>query len=225
MQAVIAVEISTNKKLGPCSATYASQKSCTVGCPLEDNGCYAESGRTGIHTRRLNRSEATAEQIAIEEAREIDGLSGRHDLRLHVVGDCPTNATAKKVSAAAERFMRRKRPTFAWTYTHSWREVERESWGKVAVLASCHSVAQVHQAMARGFAASLTVEKMPQKAYKEDGLTFFPCLEQTCGLVCVDCMKCWDDAYLLKNRIVILFEIHTATILAKRALAAYRVVA
>ena len=222
MTPVITVEVSRNKKLGPRSATYASQVGCPATCRLRDNGCYAESARTGIHTAKLNKSSATASETAQAEADGIDNLTGLMDLRLHVVGDCATDSTAKKVAAAAGRFMSRARPTNAWTYTHAWRTVKRESWGDVSVLASCHNETEVHEAIARGYSCALTVTEMPDKAYKKDGLTFVPCPEQVRGTNCVSCRLCLDDDNLLAKNIVILFLIHTATIKATKALASYQ---
>jgi hypothetical protein len=222
MTPTITVEVSRNKKLGPCSATYASQVGCPATCKLRNNGCYAESARTGIHTSRLNKSSATASETAQAEADGIDSLSGLMDLRLHVVGDCSTDSTAKKVAAAAGRFISRARPTSAWTYTHAWRTVSRESWGDVSVLASCHNEDEVHEAIALGYACAMTVTEMPDKAYKKGGLLFVPCLEQTCGTNCVSCRLCLDDDNLLAKNIVILFLIHTATIKATEALSSYQ---
>jgi hypothetical protein len=50
-----------------------------------------------MQTRRLNRAERNPEQIARAEAKGIRSLTGRFPLRLHVVGDCRTNFTAKVV--------------------------------------------------------------------------------------------------------------------------------
>src|SRR5262245_63271856 len=88
-----AVETSTNAKLGPVSATYASQASCPRSCPWFGKGCYAEQGFVGLQTRRLNRSAVRgALRIARAEARVIDALTGDRLLRLHVVGDARTDA-------------------------------------------------------------------------------------------------------------------------------------
>src|SRR2546421_8042285 len=103
--AAIAVETSTNAKLGPVSATYASQASCPRSCPWFGRGCYAESGLTGHTTRRLNRSALRgALRIARAEARAIDALTGDRLLRLHVVGDARTDAAARELGAAARRY-------------------------------------------------------------------------------------------------------------------------
>jgi len=212
------VEISHNKKTGPVSATYAAQPSCPPTCPFLGEGCYGESGRVGIHTARLNKAavNSSSMDVAKAEAKAIDGLSGLLDLRVHVVGDCKTEKEAKLVGDAAGRFMARKRPTDAWTYAHAWKTIKRSVWGAMSVLASCHTKDEVKEAMAKGYAASITTAKMPKKAFKEDGITYVPCLEQTKGITCVECRLCLDDKKLLKKKIVIVFELHTA---AKKAFA------
>ena len=218
---VTAVELSKNGKIGPASATYASQVTCPSGCPFRDNGCYGEAGNVGYTTRRLNKSEATAHEAAQAEADGIDGLTGLMDLRLHVVGDCVDDESARIVSAAAMRFKRRRRPTDVWTYHHAWRDVARASWGGVSVLASCHSEDECKEAMDRGYAASMTVEKLPKKAYKKDGVTYFPCAEQNVGKTCIECRACFSDTRLLKKKLVLLLEIHTSTNKANAAQSAY----
>jgi hypothetical protein len=45
--------------------------------------------------------------VASAEAKAIDGLAGDRLLRLHVVGHCRTNAAARIVGAATDRYARR----------------------------------------------------------------------------------------------------------------------
>src|ERR1051325_9338279 len=137
--AAIAVEKSRNSKIAGCSATMVSQASCPRSCKFYANGCYAESGPTGFTTHRLNRStETKPEAIARIEAKAISQLSGKRPLRLHVVGDCTTDKAAKILSSAAESY-----PMPVWSYTHAWRTVSRVLWGKVSILASCETAADV----------------------------------------------------------------------------------
>ena len=187
--AAIAVETSTNAKLGPVSATYASQASCPRSCPWMGQGCYAEHGLVGYQTRRLNRSALRgALRIAEAEARAIDTLTGDRLLRLHVVGDARTDAAARELGAAADRYTRRgnapRRGRKVWTYTHSWRDVARESWGEsVSVLASVETVRDAQEAMAAGYAAAVVVAAFEREgAYRIDGVTVVPCPQQTRGV-------------------------------------------
>ena len=210
MPLAIAVELSENKKTGPVSATYASQASCPRTCPFLRNGCYAENGPIGIHTNRLNKSgPASALDIAMEEADKIMKLSGRWDLRLHVVGDCTTDKAAQLLSLAATRAVKRDRK--AWTYTHAWRTVERASWGQVNVLASCESANDVEAARDKGYATAMVVKGFQgDSVQKIDGVKVLPCPNQTRGVQCVDCRLCLDAERLHGKGISIGFTPHGA---------------
>ena len=213
--AAIAVETSTNAKLGPVSATYASQASCPRSCPWYGNGCYAERGQVGWQTRRLNRSRVReAARIADAEARAIDALTGDRLLRLHVVGDARTDAAARLLGAAAQRYARRgnapRHGRKVWTYSHAWRAVSRASWGDaVSVLASVETVKEARQAMRAGYAAAVVVCAFErQGAYPIDGVTVVPCPNQTRGVTCRECGLCRDDERLRRAGLVIAFEAH-----------------
>ena len=203
------VRLSANKKIGMAAATYASQASCPTTCPFYNNGCYAESGPTGIHTRALNRSTDTALEVAQKEAAAIraaaaDPIQPSIPLRLHVVGDCATAAAAEIVAAAAAEYIKRKGPV--WTYTHAWREVPRESWGAVSVLASCETADDVAAARARGYAAAIV--RNQDRTERGGGLTYVPCPQQNSGVTCTDCRMCFRDESLLQVGTVIVFKPH-----------------
>lgn len=209
--AVKAVEQSSNRKVGKVSATYAAQQSCDDGCPFKNRGCYAESGLVAIHTRRLNAAacDMTPQAIADDEARAIDTLTGRLPMRLHVVGDCRTDGAARTVSSAAERYMARGNQS-AWTYSHSWRDVARESWGKVSVLASVETLEDAGRAMARGYGAAIVVKEFESPtATVRDGIKVIPCPEQTGrAATCTECRLCWNADGLRDRRAIIAFAAH-----------------
>lgn len=145
----------------------------------------------GLHTLRVNGADDQADAADVE-AQAIDALTGRLDLRVHVVGDCPDDASARTVSAAMARHGR-KAGRRAWTYTHAWRDVERASWADGAsVLASCESAADVRDATTRGYATALVVsEHLSERRYTTaDGADVIPCPEQSRGIACVDCRLC-----------------------------------
>jgi hypothetical protein len=192
MSGVIAVEKSGNKKIGPSSATYVAQSSCPTTCPLLGAGCYAESGRMALHTRRLAESSASVDELAREEADAIDTLSGRLPLRIHVVGDSTTSSAARRVAASVRRYVKRHGSS-AWGYTHAWRDVPASAWRGVSMLASCESRADVDAAHARGYRAAIVVdEHRSDKRHDRDGVDVIPCPEQTRGARCIDCRLCWD---------------------------------
>lgn len=205
-----AVEFSRNSKIGPVSATYASQATCPSSCPFKNSGCYAETGLTGIHTHRLNRSIVNdPDDIAQYEADEIRKLTGKYPLRLHVVGDCATDAAADIVSTAAtEHSAKHNQP--AWTYTHA-HNVRRESWNGVSVLRSCENVSQVQKAMDDGYAAAMVVPEFQQTtAYPiTEDIVGIPCPQQTGKAEnCIQCGLCMQDVKLHSSRRVILFAAH-----------------
>lgn len=213
-----AVEASDNAKTGLVHATYASQNSCPSSCPLRGNGCYAEHGPMGIWTSKVKNAgpDATPIEVAQAEAIAIDKtLSGRLDLRLHVVGDCATNEAAAIVSEAALHVLRKDRQ--AWSYTHAAADVERRAWGKVSVLASGERPEQILAYQNKGYATAMVVDKFEgDKLYQRDGLKILPCPNQTRGVKCVDCRLCLDDSRLHKQGITIGFTPHGSR--AKRVL-------
>ena len=157
------------------SATYVSQSTCPTTCAFRNAGCYAECGPMGIHTRRLNNhAEKDIVAIAKEEARMIRNLSGKFPLRLHVVGDCRTEETAKIVADACKEY-KAKHDQPVYTYTHA-RRVRRPAWGQVSVIRSCETVRQCQQAFIAGFAASLVVDKFasPRRYYIGRGMHGIP---------------------------------------------------
>lgn len=202
---------SENRKLGLMAATYVTQGSCPSSCPLYHSGCYAEQGLVGIQTRRLNRNApdgATPEQIAQAEAEAIDAMPIVRDnpLRLHVVGDCATEEAARIVSAAAERYMDRGGGP-AYTYTHAWRDVPRDAWGRVSVLASCEHPGDRQLANERGYAAALIVDSLPSTGrFSYHGVQVLPCAYETRGTTCRDCGWCMRDQWLLGRELTIGFK-------------------
>lgn len=209
---VVAVEESNNEKTGAVSCTYCHQKSCPPGCPFLKNGCYAEQGniRSYILPRLLTvEGRIDALVLAKREAKAIRNLTGKRPLRLHVVGDCRTEAAARTVSeACAEYTSRHEQP--AWSYTHAFREVPREAWGSVSILASCEKPEDLTEAHSRGYAAAMVVEKHESsKAVPlPGGFKGIPCIEQTKGTKCIDCRLCFDASRLHANKMVILFAAH-----------------
>jgi hypothetical protein len=209
---IVAKEISGNEKLGKLSATYVSQGSCPLDCAFRNSGCYAEYGYAAITTKRVNESgDFTPAELARREAKGIDGLTGKRDMRLHVVGDCSTDYAAKIVSSASRRYQERHGKR-VYTYTHAWRKVDRQSWRGVSVLASCEAPSHIADARARGYAAAIVVERFKDtKAYSLDnGEKVIPCPAQTKkGVTCETCKLCMDSERLLKSGLSIAFEAHS----------------
>lgn len=224
----VATAFSQNGKIGTAAATMAAQVSCPKDCVfINGGGCYAEDGGAGFITEKLNvlaeERGTSALEVAKVEAAAIDGIKARRGrpMRLHTVGDCATDATARIVAAASERYMIRGGGQ-VWTYTHAWRRVARRAWGTVSVLASCESVKDVRAAWRRGYAASIVVpEFRSREAYMIDGVKVVPCPAQTTdNVTCSSCGLCMDSYGLLERRTVIGFAVHGGGNVVKRALAA-----
>ena len=212
MEIVKAVEKSTNSKTGPVSVTYAPIQSCPKSCPFLDSGCYAQQGHCGIHLNRLNKA-AEAEgfvrpiDIAKKEAEAISKLKGDKPLRLHIVGDCRTSQAAQIVAKAAAEYTA-KHGQLVWTYTHAWKEVPRDKWGSISVLASCETINEAKQAMKRGYAASIVRLKEFKRPFAWEDVILMPCLEMTKGIKCDKCKLCLNDQRLIEKEKVICFFPH-----------------
>lgn len=210
MNVAIFVPVSANSKIGMAAATYASTHATCPKCPLKGHGCYAEQGRVGLTVRRLNDAAegvsrlnaAKVEAQAIDTGACVPGLP----LRLHVSGDSATTQAVRILSAAAERYMARGGGQ-PWSYTHAWRKVHRESWGKVSVLASIERPRDALRVIARGYAPALIVAKHASaEAYVKDGVKWIPCPAQTLKRTCTDCRLCLDADALRRRTAGIAFE-------------------
>jgi hypothetical protein len=209
---VIAVDKSRNSKTGLVSATYAPIQSCPSNCPFLNNGCYAQTSYTGMKLVGLNKEaskirKVSSNKIARIEAESIRKLKGKLPLRLHVVGDCKTPMAARILSCAAEDYINKNNQP-VWTYTHAWREIPRENWGDISVLASCETLEECKQAMKRGYAASVVRLKPFKGTMPFSGLKMTACKELTKGIKCNDCKLCFNDQRLLEDNKVICFFPH-----------------
>jgi len=212
---------SKNVKIGEVSATYASiDGSCPSDCMHKGAGCYAQAGNVGIHVSRMNatnnvrtRQDAreVAREVAREEARQIKAAIASGDdtrpLRVHVSGDCRTPSAAREIATAVENW---KAPV--WGYTHAWKKVSRQDWGRASVLASVDSAEDLPLAFSRGYAPAIVVEKHPEngKAFlREDGVKVIPCPAQTReDVTCVKCGLCMNADKLHGMNAAISFAAH-----------------
>ena len=243
-QTVIVCRARNAKLAGPGQEVWATTApvalTCLRSCPFLDNGCYAQRGPGG-HNARLERNAAQqgldALDLAHEEARLIRRAArklrekqkgGDTPLRLHHGGDATTTDAVGALLAACRAW-----PGPVWTYTHAWREVPREAWGEISVLASVETPAEIRLAVARRYAPALAVPVFPPdgKPWREAGIQFIPCpaelyaketrqrrAEIAAGRApeaavrrprtCFDCRLCFDADGLLKRGQGIGFEAH-----------------
>lgn len=218
---VVVVEQTGNAKLGDVSATMIPQQSCPKDCVFLHSGCYAEYARTRFTTDRINKAAARRKLatgklrlvLARQEAAAVRALSGRRQLRGHVVGDCSTAKTAGIVGRAYVAHTR-KHGQPHWTYTHAWRTVARAAWKGATVLASCDKVSDIAEARARGYAAALVLPTAhsSHRAYQLAGETIIPCPAQfhrpdgRRAVTCEDCTLCKRPDFLLARKFSIGFQ-------------------
>jgi hypothetical protein len=199
---------------------------CSDACPFKGRGCFAEAGFTRFMARRLDAAAEglTTDAVIAEEARLIDGAfkggrvpqdgarSGR-DLRLHVGGDVGSVLGARLLASAARRW-RDRGGGAVWSFTHAWREVPREAWGPISVLASVERPEDIEAARAAGYAATIVVDEFPSdRAFFPPGSSakIVPCPAETRGTTCVECRLCLDADTLARRNVAITFEAHGPT--------------
>jgi hypothetical protein len=222
MDGAIYVSDSGNTKImgtKKVDATYVSIKaSCPKDCPLMGEGCYAQLSYVGMTTVRLDDEAAgfSPLQAARSEARCIDECykggavpTGR-DMRLHVAGDSRTLAGTRIINNAIKRWKKRGGGA-CWSYTHAWKNVPRQEWNNVSILASVSNVEEVSLAREQGYAPAIVVsEHVSDKAYllKGSDVKWIPCPAQTRDVGCSDCRLCFDANRLFDGNFGIAFAVH-----------------
>lgn len=199
---------------------------CNDACSFKGGGCFAEAGFTRFTARKLDAAARglTADDVIAEEVRLIDaafdsgpvpqdGARGGRDLRLHVGGDVGSARGAQLLAGAAGRW-RDRGGGAVWSFTHAWRDVPRETWGSISVLASLERPQDIEAARAAGYAAAIVVNEFPSdKAFILPGSSakIVPCPAETRGKTCVECRLCLDADKLAKRNVAIAFEAHGPT--------------
>jgi hypothetical protein len=210
---VMAIEWSGNRKLGArrMNATYVSLDSCMDGCPVEAV-CYTGTGRTAIHTRRLNKQseeqELDALQLAKNEAEKIDQLvDAPLPLRLHVSGDTSTIEGTRLLASASAKYSKRHNNAPVFSYTHSHLiGIKRSEFGSIKIRASIENLDQLPEVRRLGYEkAAVIVSKHPTdgRAWKHGRETIIPCPNQTRSdsrgkpITCADCRLCWTTDHTI----------------------------
>lgn len=210
--------------VGPfVASTYVSIAStCPDSCAFKASGCYAKAGATHLTMAGLDRAALglVALDVTLAEAAAIDalcprgvpqdGAKGGRDLRLHVGGEVSCTKGARALAAAVERWLGRGGGA-AWSFTHRWRTIPREAWGRISVLASCESMDDVTAATARRYACAVVVPRFPngQRPFGFAGRRAIPCLNEAgTGLTCAQCRICLKDHAVLERGDLIAFAAH-----------------
>jgi len=194
---VTVVEKTGDTKTGPMSVTHAPQLSCPTDCVLYPDTIDDISG--------TDRDEL-AITIAQAESDGIDKLSGKSNLRVHVVGDCQTIEAASIVGSAMVRYEQRSGKR-AYTYTHAWRNVPYTAWQGARVIASCETTQDIDMARSElGYpSAEFTyMEHESRKVFVRDGIKVLPCPNQfNKAVTCDKCMACANIEMLKDKNLVI----------------------
>jgi len=230
MLAVKVVADTGNSKLGPgMAATYSAFSTCPETCSIREQ-CYGRFGFLAVNRTFGAMHQAgerrTPEEIAIQEADEIRKLPADRPLRIHVVGDCKTKESAEILAEATEDYLKRAESKLGkrfarlniaiFGYTHAWRDIPRESWGEISILASCESPSACLEAMERGYPAAVILphDESPRESvrfYKTLGIKLRPCLHDLRGIPCRACGACMDADRLLEHGLVIGLRAHATS--------------
>lgn len=212
--------------VGPyCASTYVSiAATCPSSCPFRDAGCYAQAGASHLTMGALDRAgrRTTGLEVTLSEAAKLDqlwsrgvpqdGHRGGRDLRLHVGGDTSCTTGARALAESVGR-LRARGLGACWTYTARWREIPREAFGPISVLASVQTGRAAAEAIARGYAPAITVEEFRgRRAFPiAAGVKAIPCPFEAGGeTTCIRCRLCFDDRRLLQSGRAIAFAVHGA---------------
>ena len=211
-------KISSGKTQVDC--TYAPIKqTCPDTCKLKNNGCYAALSFVGIINKKLENSSQDLSKIdcARAEAKAIDNSYDKKVvppvfLRLHVSGESQTIKGSKLINSAVKRWKKRGGKQ-AWSYTHCWKKVPRETWSNVSMLASIDDYKDIPLAIERGYVPAIVVGEFPKlKKFeiKDSPIEFLPCPAQIKEDVsCDTCKLCLNDGLLKKLNVGIAFAAHS----------------
>ncbi|WP_438033733.1 DUF7227 family protein [Sorangium sp. So ce204] len=199
---------------------------CSDACAFKSGGCFARAGFARFKARELDAAarSLTADQVIAEEVRLIDaafnnrrapedGAPGGRDLRLHVGGDVGSALVAQLLAGAARRW-RDRGGSAVWSFTHAWREVPREAWGSISVLASVEQPEDVEVARAVGYAATIVVDEFPSDeafSLPASNAKIVSCSAEARGKTCVECRLCLDADKLARRNLAVAFEAHGPT--------------
>jgi len=215
------IPLTGNEKTGRTACTWQARCTCPNTCPMKGTlGCYGENPMLGNYAfDRMSQAGAAVnaspldhildEHRAILEACRPGRKAhlGR-PIRLHVTGDCLDSLQARILAEAIVRWIEAGGGP-AWTYTHSWRVIDREAWGPISVLGSIERPSEGPHVLARGYAPALIVsETETRKRFTSHGVNYTTCPAQTKGLTCIDCPLCRKSEKLAKQGRGIAFRAH-----------------
>ena len=147
------------------------------------------------------------------EAKGIDDIPARRNLRVHVSGDCRNKTAAGIVGSAMVRWEKRGRRhgVKAYTYTHAHKSpynVPASAWQGARVIASCDSDAAIARARSMGYTACATVTPSAIPTHSSSlGLRVL-CPFESARRDCDDCMLCAQSEWLSRHDVIVMFPAH-----------------
>jgi len=171
---------SSNRKTGPIATTMTSAESCPATCPFNNGGgCYAASGPTAIHWRKLTKGDTGYDYWGLMHAISAAKLKPGSLLRHNVAGDlaqdpeAPGRINRFLLAQLADIFKTAKLRAF--TYTHHAQDG--------------HNLPPIREAIAEGFTVNLSCDSEAQASQRHrEG---FPAV---CVVPSTDARKSWVDA-------------------------------
>jgi hypothetical protein len=189
------------------TTTVSIEETCDPACHFYRTGtCYAmkqhalqaDLTRAAMSPLQTMRDEAACILRAAAERPYVD-RPGDRALRLHEGGDVGGGAEGAALLAGAVNEWLARGGGPAWTYTHHWRTIARQSWGPIVVFASIENPFDGPLAEARGYRPALVLlapEEFPdgRDMFRREGVRYYPCPEQARddGTTCVTCRACWS---------------------------------
>lgn len=135
--------VSQNAKTGAIPVTISSRETCPATCPFYNKGCYAKTGRTAIHWKKVTSGErgTNFDEFVIKIRNIARGSLWRHN----VSGDLPHNNGNIDVSML-KKLVSANRGRKGFTYTHH--------------LLNEHNVALIQEANRKGFTINASTESV-----------------------------------------------------------------
>lgn len=183
------VPVSGNAKTGKMAVTYRQVgETCPSTCPFLGNGCYAQHGNVNIWQARSEYSN----KDGISLFRFVMSLPDNYMLRHHVSGDVMLNDSVDWGYIEWMNKSASARPDIVqFAYTHAWKQIGVSPFRGVTVNASCETVEDVKLAKSLGYPATMVVKSTEErKSWREDGIKFRVCPQQTNGVKCSTCKLC-----------------------------------
>ena len=144
--------VSRNAKTGPIPVSTTSASTCPSSCPLQGNGCYAESGPMRLHWNQV--SKGLRGGTLSEFCRAIKNLPKRQLWRWAQAGDLPGD-TVLLDAAAVEQLVDANDGRHGFGYTHYDCTIP-------------HNAGIIKAANAEGFTINLSADSLADADAKAD---------------------------------------------------------